>query len=230
MSGLTNGGIPFSGSLDGDLTFNNGTGKITTTANGLLKLVPDGVGYVVVGTGVSSHGFNSPNDLLVSGRLEVNSITYFDGAVQFASNPTVNAGILFSMQNAVSFLYGADDGCRVAVNDTNNLGNNHLIITALTNYNKNHDHNTLAPDPQLILHSRTDPDTSNQQFGTLDFDTANFRVRANMGGVEISAPSAAPTLGTNGSVSFYLDESGNNLKVAVKYSEGTTKTGTVALL
>ena len=33
----------------------------------------------------------------------------------------------------------------------------------------------------------------------------------------------------NGTISAYLDESGNNLKFAVRYSTGTTKTATVAL-
>ena len=34
---------------------------------------------------------------------------------------------------------------------------------------------------------------------------------------------------TNGSISFYLDEGNNQLKVRVKYSDGLLKTGTIAL-
>lgn len=46
-------------------------------------------------------------------------------------------------------------------------------------------------------------------------------------------PASAPTDGDLGAsmVSFYLDESGNNLKVRAKYANGTTlKTGTLALV
>ena len=47
-----------------------------------------------------------------------------------------------------------------------------------------------------------------------------------------NTPASAPTDSdlANGQVSFYLDEAGNNLKVRVKYSSGTLKTATVALV
>lgn len=49
-------------------------------------------------------------------------------------------------------------------------------------------------------------------------------------GVALSAPaSTTASILANGTISFYLDEVGNNLKVAVQYSDGTTKTATVAL-
>ena len=47
----------------------------------------------------------------------------------------------------------------------------------------------------------------------------------------LATPNSAPVdsdLG-NGSISFYLDQSNNQLKVRVKYSGGATKTGTVNL-
>ena len=50
-------------------------------------------------------------------------------------------------------------------------------------------------------------------------------------GIAQSAPaSTTAAILQNGQISFYLDEVGNNLKVAVKYSGGTTKTATVALV
>jgi len=49
------------------------------------------------------------------------------------------------------------------------------------------------------------------------------------GSVVLDAPASAPTLSDNGTISFSLDESGNNLVVTVKYSDGTEKSGTVAL-
>ena len=49
-------------------------------------------------------------------------------------------------------------------------------------------------------------------------------------GIAQSAPaSTTAAILQNGQISFYLDEVGNNLKVAVQYSDGTTKTATVAL-
>lgn len=52
------------------------------------------------------------------------------------------------------------------------------------------------------------------------------------GRASVSAPASAPTDShlPASEVSFFLDESGNNLKVRVRYSDGTTlKTGTLAL-
>lgn len=48
----------------------------------------------------------------------------------------------------------------------------------------------------------------------------------------LAAPASAPTDAhlANGQVSFYLDEAGANLKVRVKYSDGTLKAGTLTLI
>jgi hypothetical protein len=49
------------------------------------------------------------------------------------------------------------------------------------------------------------------------------------GQIEMTALDAAPTPSANSRIIFYLDQSGNKLKVAVKYSDGTSKTGEIAL-
>jgi hypothetical protein len=48
--------------------------------------------------------------------------------------------------------------------------------------------------------------------------------------VSSAPPATTAAKLANGQISFYLDEVGNLLKVAVKYSDGTTKTGSVALV
>lgn len=65
----------------------------------------------------------------------------------------------------------------------------------------------------------------------MDGDAGANTIKITAGaGVSLSAPaSSTAAILANGTISFYLDESGNNLKVAVQYSDGTTKTGTVAL-
>ena len=69
--------------------------------------------------------------------------------------------------------------------------------------------------------------------GLADIHGSNYSIIAPLSGgaVALSAPSSAPTDGdlNNSNISFYLDQSGNNLKVRVKYSNGTLKTATIAL-
>ena len=63
-------------------------GKIATISNANLSLVPNGTGYTIIGdAGTTSHSFNTNDDLLVSGRLEVDGVAYFDGGI-IASNFT----------------------------------------------------------------------------------------------------------------------------------------------
>lgn len=52
------------------------------------------------------------------------------------------------------------------------------------------------------------------------------------GGAPVGAKNTAPVDADipKGAIVFYLDEAGNNLKVRVKYSNGTLKTATVALV
>lgn len=60
--------------------------------------------------------------------------------------------------------------------------------------------------------------------------TPRFALHVN-GRLAYGVPNSAPTDGdlSNGQLSAYVDESGNNLIFRVKYSDGTLKTGTVAL-
>ena len=58
------------------------TGKLATLSNANLSLVPNGTGYTIIGdAGTTSHSFNTNDDLLVSGRLEVDGILYADSTV-----------------------------------------------------------------------------------------------------------------------------------------------------
>lgn len=57
-----------------------------------------------------------------------------------------------------------------------------------------------------------------------------MRLDESQGVLEIPGPSSAPsTISKNSTIVFSIDESGNNLNVKVKYSNGTEKSGTVAL-
>ena len=78
---------------------------------------------------------------------------------------------------------------------------------------------TQAPTSRLHLCAKDD----NIDSDSVDVGDAILTVD-HEGHVEQSAPASAPTIGTgNGKLSFYLDEAGHNLKVTVKYSDGTAK-------
>lgn len=81
-------------------------------------------------------------------------------------------------------------------------------------------------DTTVAFDASSTSGTAVMQFGV---NSVNYLELDDNGYVTQGAPNSAPTLANNSTISFYLDESGNNLKVAVKYSDGTTKTGTVAL-
>lgn len=102
---------------------------------------------------------------------------------------------------------------------------------------------TLSPDSFALLTSGVNGNTQIQMgSGAVSLLGANgaafFGLNGNTGtivatgtnGVIQSAPASTPAANlSNGQISFYLDESGHKLKVAVKYSNGTTKTGEIAL-
>ena len=46
------------------------------------------------------------------------------------------------------------------------------------------------------------------------------------GAVAIGAPPSAPANLDNSQISFWLNERGNQLKISVKYSDGTPRSGT----
>lgn len=68
----------------------NGTNTISTGSNANLKLIPNGTGYTIIGdAGTTSHTFNTNDDLLVSGRLEVNGIAYLDSSLVMVNNQAI---------------------------------------------------------------------------------------------------------------------------------------------
>lgn len=80
---FTNGGANtrFVIENNGEITFNQGILK--TASNRNLSLIPNGVGFTIIGNaGTTSRGFNTNDDLFVSGRLEVDKLSYFDAGLQ----------------------------------------------------------------------------------------------------------------------------------------------------
>ena len=70
--------------------------------------------------------------------------------------------------------------------------------------------------------------TTNRPEGYGVFCSGPFK---STGRTYLGAPNSAPTASTlsDGSLSFYLDEANNKLRIRVRYSNGIEKTGTVNL-
>ena len=75
--------------LDVDLTLTGG-GRILTTANGDIQLLPNGTGITKIGDSCStSHSLSANDDGLICGKLEVNGVTYLDATVVLADRADI---------------------------------------------------------------------------------------------------------------------------------------------
>jgi len=84
--------------LGGNLTLTAG-GIINTTANGSITLLPNGSGITIVGdAGTTSHSLATNDDCLITGKLEVDGYSYFDGGVAYYGDCSFNGSIISSLR------------------------------------------------------------------------------------------------------------------------------------
>lgn len=80
------------------------TNPITTQPGVDLVLLPGAGGITVIGdAGAQSHGLVNNDDLFVSGKLEVDGLSYFDGVANFYANALFQSGI-YKSGGAASYL------------------------------------------------------------------------------------------------------------------------------
>ena len=120
-------------------------------------------------------------------------VSRFDGAVKAQDGLTVqdSNGANHLILQIGGVTYGVisvyiDDGLHIAPKDTNSTANNNVIITASGNNAKDHDHDTLSPDPTLFMQSDTNPDTDNTQWGSLTHNKTDFVLNAGKGMVKFA--------------------------------------------
>lgn len=164
---------------------------------------------------------------------------YYNGVDLIVDPKEVGSGaLLLDTDSEVAFrdtdvtIHSADDG--------------HLDLTADVSIDLNQDTEVAAGNALKFAHasgeaSLSAPAGDELRLATGDklaFRDSDLYVTSDTDGyldvsadtaVRQSVPASAPTLANSGTISFYLDETNNKLKVAVKYSDGTTKTGEVAL-
>ena len=166
-------------------------------------------GDILAATGHSLGG----EDVLVGGNLEVNGKLWLDGvyAMSIASDSYIqisgdnwirvnstngfrwldNKALVFGTNSPSSFLWesnGTNDFLKLAlaVNGVNTSGN---FVIGGNFVTQDFDH-AISVNPQVILHSALNPDTSNNQWGSFSHDQENFVITT---GVNVGTGTGATT-------------------------------------
>ena len=148
--------------------------KITYDNTGAADLL------AVYGSGSTSHSIT--DGVVVSGSLETDGDFFADGNAYFAFNTWIGA------TNGVDYgglTKGTDDGLKLSIGSTDGLGNHHFIMTSGANVTKDHDHDTMSTNPTIFVHSATDPDTDNTQWGSLLHDQTDFVLATGKGVIKL---------------------------------------------
>lgn len=180
------------GSVAGKISI---VGSLTTLSNANLSLVPNGTGYTIIGdAGTSSHSFNTNDDLLVSGKLEVDGICYLDDDLWMTTSTGGNILLRFRENTLSGMVVGADFNADQALWGVHSVSGVQLILTIkdYIDLARDFDH---APqtNPTLYIQSVTDPDTNNTQWLSLTHDQTNGVIAVGTG--VLTVPSLA--LGAN---------------------------------
>lgn len=173
----------------------------------------------------SSMNTITSNTIIMSGvkaRYGINESSSGDGPNVLVNNTIPNAGTSgsISQKNPSSVVSSPGGVLQIGDNGQAISGPNAGLDAAFSHVLRIFN-NFTSGETQLV--------NPNGPFTAYVGGAKRFDIETN-GSVRISAPNSAPTLPDNSSVSLYLDEVGNNLKFAVKYSSGTTKTGTIAVV
>lgn len=189
---------------------NGNSGKFLTTDGISLSWgnISSGSGlFPVTGTGTATGA--------VEGALAGNTLTISGGNVGIGATPTSNQLFLVG-DGSHEFISVNNSNAATTISYSDEIGVSTIQATAN------------GDDPEYSFYlSANDGSNGVELYGEAGSQTITLTA-AN--GIAQPAPaSTTAAILANGQISFYLDEVGNNLKVAVQYSDGTTKTGTVAL-
>lgn len=161
------------GSITGDLTINKTTAAIRTGTNQNLNLIPNGTGFTIIGdAGTTDHSLNTNDDLVVSGRLEVNATTFLDETLRIYKN-----GDAFISANPTGGSFVGGFNTNMTLNQMVLFVDTALgrqVIIANLNFRLNDFDHATQSNPTLYMHSITDPDVSNNQWGSIAHNQEGF--------------------------------------------------------
>jgi len=175
------------------------TGDIQATTANLagLDISNDGTKTTILGTagdynrigdaGTTNHGLASNDDLMVTGKFEVDGNADFDGFANFRSRAVFG--------DAVASYYGSNSDMKLEYSTAQNPDTmvywldstaKSLIFSLNSLAGRNLDHGAQA-DPTLIIHSSTDPNSDNTQWLSLTHDQTDGVIGVGTGALKMPA-------------------------------------------
>lgn len=184
---------------------------LTVTNDGTKTTLSGTAGdYLRVGTAnTTSHGLASENDLVITGRVEVNARAdfdgnvFFNGAVAYASSGGTNYG---------QWVIKADDGLHFGIVATDNEANHNLVIVSHANVNDDYDHQPAGIDPTLFIHSATAAASETDEWISLTHNQTNGVIAVGTGTITLNNQVNMPSGGViNTGSAFFFGSGGNSL-------------------
>lgn len=218
---IKDGGTFTSVTVTGAAVFDGGTLDITTGAGQDLEISTGGgsadmkledTGSVMAGNGTSplvlgkaaSSGHSlAGDDVLVGGKIEVDGAAYLDSTLTAAGIAYFEDSfqVMSSSGNQSAIFKGiADDGLHIVPNSSNGKGNNNIIFTTDTSWNKDHDHDVPSTDLTVFIHSDLNPDTNNTRWGSFHHtgtaaDGGSFVIETGAGAIDLAPATGGVRLG-----------------------------------
>ena len=155
-----------------------------------LLTAPGPIGSVTPGAGTFMALVG--DTITVSGDVSLKGKLLIDTSIHLRDDIVIE-DIASIVQYARVYSY-IDDGLHLALGNATSSMNRNFIFTDYAFANKNHDHSGISTNPTVFFHSSLNPDTSNNQWGSLSHNQENFVLNtgANIG------TGAAPTTDNNG--------------------------------
>lgn len=194
--------------------------KIISTSGNPITLLPTGSAITIIGdAGATSRGLNTNDDFFISGKLEVDGIAYFDGAVYYSSYCTLldNQPLYLGSSTDSMIMWNAlqtPDSLMLALGSDSNG----LVITTKANTGYDFAH-ALQTNPTLFIHSATQSTT---QWTGITHNQTDTLITSGVGDIFLN-PAGLVKFGTHTalsgeSVSGYItinDAGGTPRKLAV---------------
>ncbi|NIA01851.1 MAG: hypothetical protein GWP15_00545, partial [Nitrospirae bacterium] len=187
--------------------------------------IQTGAGNISIGSGSDSHSLTTPNDLFVSGKMEVDGVTYFDGAVQFYAQPTINDDLPLNFgTSSDAKLYWNTAQTPDALSLSLGTDSRSLLIVETGDHAVDMGH-AQQTNPTIFIHSADATDTT--QWLSFAHDQTNAVIESGAGNIHFNSSietgayefsedagfvsamdmsvSATPAVGTQESYTFKID-------------------------